>query len=209
MYAIVEARHVHHLREARSERRFSLVHALRHGSCRVVLVAERLQMFAYLSTFFAPLLRYLVADAPHNDRRMVAVVAHEVLYVAVCPLLEVQRVAVLAFRVYPHVEALRHHHHTHRVAHLHLPRRRHVVRRAYGVASHVLHRANLSYERRFVHGCAQRTEVVVQTHALYLARLAVQLKAVVLRHTHRAYAHLLQCLVYKSVVAVKTCDELI
>ena len=209
MHAIVEARHIHHLRKARTQRRLSLVHTLCNGSCRVVLVAECLQMFAYLSAFFAPLLRYLVADAPHHDRRMVAVVAYEVLYVAVSPLLEVQRVAVLAFRVYPHVETLRHHHHTHRVAHLHLPRRRHVVRRAYGIASHVLHRANLTDECRLVYGCAQRTQVVVQAYALYLARLAVQLEAVVLRHTHRAYAYLLAGLVYELVVAVKACDELI
>ena len=209
MHAIVEPRHVHHLREARTQCCLSLIHTLRNGSCRVVLVAERLQMFAYLATFFAPLLRYLVADAPHHDRRMVAVVAYEVLYVAVSPFLEVQRVAVLAFRVYPHVETLRHHHHAHRVAHLHLPRRRHIVRRAYGIASHVLHCANLADECRFVYSCAQRTQVVVQAHAFYLSRLAVQLESVVLRHTHRAYAYLLCGLVYELVVAIKACYELI
>ena len=110
---------------------------------------------------------------------MVAVIEHKVFHVAVSPLLEVEGISVLAFRINPHVEALCHHHHSHRVAYLHLPCRRHIVSRAYGVATHILHCAYLSDECSLVHCSTYRTEVVMQTHALYLTRNSIQLKTVI------------------------------
>ena len=79
--------------------------------------------------------------------------------------------------------------------------------RANGVAAHVLHRADLANERRLVDSGAQGSEVVVQAHALDLARHAVELETVILCHTHGAYAHLLTCLVDDLLVAVETCHE--
>ena len=39
--------------------------------------------------------------------------------------------------------------------------------------------------------------------------ISIQLKAIILCHTYCTYANFLLCLVYKAVVAIKTCDELI
>ena len=80
---------------------------------------------------------------------------------------------------------------------------------AYGVATHILHCAYLSDERSLVHCGTYRTQVVMQTHALYLARYSIQLETVILRHADCAYAHLLLGLVNKLVVAVEACYELI
>ena len=81
--------------------------------------------------------------------------------------------------------------------------------RAYGVATHILHCAYLSDKRSLVYCGTYRTQVVMQTHSLYLARNSIQLETVILRYTYRADSHLLLGLVYKLVVAVETCDELI
>ena len=83
------------------------------------------------------------------------------------------------------------------------------MRRAYGVATHILHRAYLSDECSLVHCSTYRTQIVMQTHALNLARYSIQLETVPLRHTYCTYANLLTGLVYKLVVALQTCDELI
>ena len=161
MYAVVESWNVHYLGETRTQCRLCLVHSLRHGACGVEFMTDVLQVLRYVASLLAPLFWYLVADAPHHDGRMVAVVEHQILYVLVSPFLEVKGITVLAFRINPHVETLRHDHHTHRVAHLHLPCRRHVVRRADGVTTHLFHRAYLSDERRLVDSCSNRTKVVM------------------------------------------------
>ena len=83
------------------------------------------------------------------------------------------------------------------------------MRRADGVATHLLHRANLADKGSLVDGGSKRTEVVVQAHSLNLPCHAVKLKTVILRHTHRAYTNLLLHLVNKLVVAVQTCYELV
>ena len=79
--------------------------------------------------------------------------------------------------------------------------------RANGVAAHVLHRADLADERCLVDSGTQGSEVMVQAHAFDLARHAVELEAVILCHTHGAYAHLLTRLVDDLLVAVETCHE--
>ena len=127
-----------------------------------------LQVAGYLAPFLAPLFGNLVADAPHHDGGVVAVGAHEVLDIAVAPLLEEPRIAVLALRIDPHIETLGHHHHTHRVADIHLHLTRHIVRRADGVAAHLLHRLDLAYQGGLVDGSTQGTQVVVQTDTLDL-----------------------------------------
>ena len=118
-------------------------------------------------------------------------VEHEVGYVTVAPFLEEARISVLAFGVNPHVKALGHHHNAHRVAHVHLHCRGHVVGGTYGVAAHFLHYADLADERRLVFCRSEGAEVVVKAHALYLPALAVKAEAVLRRHVNGAYAHAL------------------
>ena len=64
----------------------------------------------------APLLKHLVADAPHDDAWMVAVAHHEVGQVAFVPFREVACVVVGRLLLAPHIECLVHHHQSQRVA---------------------------------------------------------------------------------------------
>ena len=112
MYAIVEARHVHHLGKSTLQGSLCSIHTLGNRAGRVVLMTDILQMLGNLHTLLAPLLRNLVADAPHDDARMVAMVLHKICDIPVTPFLEELGVAILALRINPHIEALCHHHHT-------------------------------------------------------------------------------------------------
>ena len=57
-----------------------------------------------------------------------------------------------------------------------------------GVAPHLLHHLDLTDEGGFVDGGSEGAEVVVQTHALELARNAVELETAFLRHLDGADA---------------------
>ena len=76
MYAIVEARHIHYLGKSTLQGSLSLIHTLGNRTGWVVLMTDILQMLSNLHTLLAPLLRNLVADTPHDDARMVAVMLH-------------------------------------------------------------------------------------------------------------------------------------
>ncbi len=136
-------------------------------------------------------------------------VFHQVFYVAVAPFVEEACVAVFAFGIFPHVETFGHYHHSQRVAYVHLHLRRHVVGRAYGVAAHCLHHLYLAYQRSLVYGGAERTKVVVQTYALELACLSVELESALLCHRGRAYAHVYSLPVNELAVAIQFCHEFV
>ena len=172
--AVVEAHHVHLLQHARAHGVVHLVEPLRDGARGVQDVTEVLHPAREVEAVRQVLLGHLVADGPHHDRGMVAVVEDEVREVARPPVREEPRIAVPALRVRPHVEALRHHEHPHLVADVHLPRRGHVVGRADRVAPHVLQEAHLAAERRAVERRAERAEVVVQAYAPELPHDAVE-----------------------------------
>ena len=161
VYAIVETWHIHHLCKTAVERLLGVVHALSNGAGRVEMVAEALQADGDEATFGRALLGNLVANAPHHDAGVVAISQNQVGDILLGPLVEEAGVAVLALGVKPHVEALGHHHHTQRVADVHLHLRRHVVRGADGIAPHGLHRLDLADKGRLVDGGAQRAEVVM------------------------------------------------
>ena len=57
-----------------------------------------------------------------------------------------------------------------------------------GVAAHLLHCLYLTDESSLVLGGSKRTEVVVETYSLYLARHSIELESAFLRHTDGAYA---------------------
>ena len=125
--------------------------------------------------------RFLLADfishRPHDNARMIAAQAHELLQVTLPPLVKEEVVAVLAFGLAPGIERLGQHHHTHFVAYFEKPARRRIVRSAYRIAPHILQDGHLATERIFGKRRAQRTQVVMETHALERATLAVQPKA--------------------------------
>ena len=96
----------------------------------------------------------LITYRPHDDGGMVAVGQHQVLNVLLPPVVEETGIAVLALRIDPHVETLGHHHHTERVAEVHLHLRGHIMRGTDSVATHVLHGLDLTDEGTLVDGSA-------------------------------------------------------
>ena len=188
MGAVVEARNVDDGRETVGQHAVYLVHATGHRTCRILTMADVLKEFRHAITVGTALRGHLVADAPHHHARVVAVVSQHVYHVFLSPIIEKTVVSVLTFRHVPFVERLDHHHHSELVAQLHEFRSRHVVRCAYGVAAHVLEHKDLMPQCRAVHGCAQRTEVVMVAHALELALPAVEEEALVGHELNASYA---------------------
>ena len=186
MYAIVEARYIHGLGKAALQGIFCLIHTLGNRAGRVVLMTDILQMLRNLHTFLAPLFRNLVADAPHDDARMVAVVLYQIGDILIAPLLEELGVAVLALRINPHIETLCHDHHTEGIADFHLHGRRHVVGSTDGIATHLLHHLDLTDKGCLVLSCSQRTEVVMQADTLDFAGDAIELKTIILGYGNGA-----------------------
>ena len=186
MYAIVEARYIHYLGKAALQGIFCLIHALGNRTGWVVLMTDILQTLSNLHTLLAPLFRNLVTDAPHHDARMVAVVLYQIGDILIAPLLEKLGIAVLAFRINPHIETLCHHHHTEGIADFHLHGRRHVVGSTDGVATHLLHHLDLTDKSCLVLCCTQWTEVVVQTDTLQLSGNAIELETIILGYGNGA-----------------------
>ncbi len=121
----------------------------------------------------------LVADRPHDDRRMIAVAHHQAAQVPLGVLL-VRRLAVDAVGLFvPLVEALVPHDEAHAVAQLEQLGRRRVVAGADGVDAHVAHDLELPLHGPRIERRAQRAVVVVQAHAVELHAPAVEMEAVV------------------------------
>ncbi len=150
--AVIVARHIGHLGKPAGQVGIGLVHAAGHGASGVQLVAQGYQFLVSLGTLGLPLLGYLVAHAPHHDAGVVAVVLNQVGDVTLPPLVPQAVIAVLDLGIAPCVETLGHHHHAHRVAHLHLPGRGHVVAGADGIGTHLLEQAYLADESGLVEG---------------------------------------------------------
>ena len=65
-----------------------------------------------------PLLQHFIANAPHDDTRMVAVTLHEIGEVTLVPLIEETSIVVLRLLSAPHIKALVHHHQAHGITHV-------------------------------------------------------------------------------------------
>ena len=111
---------------------------------------------------------------------------HKGLHVLVGPFVEEPCIAVPALGIDPHIEALRHHHHSQRVAELHQEFRRHIVCRADGIRPHVLHALYPAYQGRLVLCRTERSEVVMEADPLDLPHHAIQLEALFTRDGNRA-----------------------
>ena len=108
----------------------------------------------------------LIADAPHNDARMVAVTTNHVAQIAFVPLIKILVVPVFDFCNAPNIESFIEHNQSQFVTELQLLGRGWVVASADSVASHGLHNLKLSFCRTAVDRGTKRTEVVVQADAL-------------------------------------------
>ena len=169
--AVVQARDVQNGGKTVLQHAGDLVHAAGHRTGRIFPVADVGEHLRHLCAVRTALGGHFVADAPHHDRGVVAVVPDHVHEVLFGPVGEEAVVPVPAFGNIPFVKGLNHQHQAHPVAEGDQFGGWHVVRRTDGVASHILEQFQLVPQGRFVHGRAQRPQVVVVAHALEFARL--------------------------------------
>ena len=101
-----------------------------------------------------PLLQHLVADAPHQDARMVTVAQHQVSQVALVPLVEEAGVVVLRLAATPHVERLIHDDKAHGVAHVQQFRGWRVMAGTDGIDTHCLQFYELAVQGVLMQGSA-------------------------------------------------------
>ncbi len=120
------------------------------------------------------LLGDLVADAPHDDRRVVAIAADHVADVALAPLVEELAVAEARLVLLPLVERLVHHHEAQAIGEVEECGCGRVVARADGIHAHGLHDLKLALESAVERRGAERPEIVMEAHALERDVPAVQ-----------------------------------
>ena len=155
----------------------------------------------------AALLRNLVADAPEDDARVVAVAPDEIRQVRLVPRVEEARIVIPRLRLPPHVEGLVHHEDAHRVAEVQQLRRRGIVRRADGVQAHFLQDCELALERPAVDRGAEGAHVVVEACAQQLDVPPVEEEALVGVPGNRADAELLAVAVDHTAVGDELRDQ--
>ena len=153
------------------------VHALCAGPRGVFAVHDVLHHPTKLCSLRRTLVGHLVADAPHHDRRVVAVMTHHIHQIAFHPLVVVLVITIGHFLGFPLIESLHHQQHPHLVAGLHQFRRRHVVRRTIGIAAHVLQHLQPVTDGLHVHRRAQRSQVVMIARAVENQFFPVQQEA--------------------------------
>ncbi len=119
------------------------------------------------------LLRNLVADAPDDHTRMVAVATHHRRQVLPPPALEIGGVVIWVLGRLPSVESLFHDQHAELVACVEHGRRGRVVRGPYGIEAAGLQQLDLALFRAIDRGCAKQAVVVMHAAAAQLVWLAV------------------------------------
>ena len=144
-------------------------------------MTQVLQGFGHLGAcYFIALLRDFVTDTPHHYTGVIAVGQYQIGNVLLPPLIKETGITILTLRIFPHVEALGHHHHTQRIANIHLHLTGHIVRCTNCIATHRLHHLDLSDKCTLVDGGTQRTKVVMQANTLNFARYAIKLETTIL-----------------------------
>ena len=122
---------------------------------------------------------YLVADAPHYNRRVVAVAAHPTRDILLKPVIEKSRVVKFGLGTLPHIEGLAVNEYSQLVTQLHESSSGHIMRCPYRVYTHFLHFKQAALFGRAVERRAEAAEIVVQTNAVQLDASAVQQKSFV------------------------------
>ena len=109
---------------------------------------------------------------------MQAIGQHEVLEVALPPVVVEAAVSVLALGIDPHVERLGHDHHSQRIAYIHLHLRRHIMSSTNGITPHRLEEFDLTDECRLIDSSTNHTQIVMQTDSAEFTRDAIQLEPI-------------------------------
>ena len=169
-------------------------------------MADVLEEFRHFVAFRLALGRDLVADAPHHDTRVVAVLMEHVHHVPFSPFIEKAVVAVGAFGYVPFVERLYHHHEAHLVTKAHKFRSRHVVGCADGIAAHILQKVELMPKGGNIDGGAERAEVMMVADALELAALTVEIESLFRYELYGADAETGLVDILKAAAVINPCD---
>ena len=113
-----------------------------------------------------PLFENLVADAPHDDARMVAVTFHQVGEITLMPLIKEAGIVAIRLLAPPHIKALVHHQEAHRVAHIEQFGCRRIMAATDGVDTHLTKDGQFAMHRRLAQGCAKTSEVMMLAHTI-------------------------------------------
>ncbi len=171
---IVESGNIHHSREIIVHNCIRRIHTLSHSARIIVFLYNILKTQSRLAIALGPLIRHFVADAPHNYRGIVAVVAHHVLEVTLHPFVEEKIIAVLTLGFVPLVESLHHKHHTHFICSLDKLGCRHVVRCTDGICAHILEDAYLATDSSIVDSRTEHSEIMMLAYALEFHLAAIE-----------------------------------
>ena len=121
-----------------------------------------------------PLFHHLVADAPDENRRVIAVAKHHCLKVPSVPLVKVKSVVEFCLFNFPNVKGFVHDDKSHSVTQIEQLGSRRVVRCAYPVTAHLLKYIKLPFDGTGVDGSAEATKVMMIAHPLYYNRFTVE-----------------------------------
>ena len=108
-------------------------------------------------------IRDLVANAPHDNRGVIAVPADPAAYILLHPILEKSGVIIWILRHLPHVKGFRQYQKSHLVRQFHHFHCRHVVRSPQGIDAHGTHEFKLTAHGFLVESHAQCSEVMMVT----------------------------------------------
>ena len=193
---------LHHVRQLfREQRIYARFPVFGQKTFRMAEVQNQVRFFQTqrVCIRMAPLFEHLVADAPHKDRRMIAVAQDEIMQIPFVPLVEIAGIIVSRLLLSPHIESLIHHNKAHPVAQVEQFRSGRIVRTADAVAAHLLQNLKLTLDSARIHGGSQASQVVVQAHAVDFCRLSVQDEAFLRVKAERTDSH--RCLISVNATA--------
>ena len=108
-------------------------------------------------------IRNLVANAPHDNGRMIAVPADPAAYILLHPFLEKSGIIIRILCHLPHIERFGYDQKSHLIRQFHQFYRRHVVGSPPGIAPHGTHEFELTAHGFIVESRAQCSEVMMVT----------------------------------------------
>ena len=121
-----------------------------------------------------PLFEHLVADAPHDDARMIPVALHQIREITLMPFIEETGIIAIRLLAAPHVKALIHHHDSHGITHIQKLGSRRIMTASDGIHTHIPEDGELAMKRILVEGGTETSEIVMLAHAIDLHILAIE-----------------------------------
>ena len=160
----------------RQERVYAQFIAMRQGRSIVPGIQYQIRLLQRkrIGSGIRPLFQHLVADAPHDDARMVSIPFYQIREIALMPFIEEAGIVAIRFLATPHIETLVHHEEAHRIAHVQEFRSRRIMTASDGIHTHIAKDGELAMHRILVYGCTQTAEVVVLADTIDLEVPAIE-----------------------------------